>query len=187
MQANTQITVTTDSAEDPITLTEAKAWLRIDHTEDDTKITELIKSAVKTVESYIDQAIITKTYLYVTSFTFWDEYGKEYLYLPYSPTTITSVTIYDANDTANALTTTSSFTRKILLGVHGYSARENQAYHVAFTAGVAANASLTPEDIKICLKEVVAYFYEGDCCNKTLDQILSTVAGYVNMNYIGVV
>lgn len=187
MLANTQITVTTDSAEDPVTLTEVKSWLRIDHTEDDTKLTELILSAVKTVEKYISQAIITKTFLYKTSFSFWDDYGKEYLYLPYNPTTITSVKIYDATDTANTLTTTSQFTRKILLGEHGYSARENQAYEVIFTAGIASDASTTPEDIKIVIKEVVSYFYEGDCCKKDLGQILSTLNGYVNMNYIGII
>jgi|TARA_R100001163_G_scaffold2519_3_gene3917 uncharacterized phiE125 gp8 family phage protein len=178
--SNIEINIVTDSSELPVTLAEAKAWLKIDHTEDDTTLSDLIKSSVATVESYIKNPIITKTILYKTSYPKYDEYGEEYVHLPYTPTAVNSVKIYDEKNIANTLTTSSNFGKKVLLGNHYIEPRNNQAYQVEFTAGIAADAANTPEDIKMVIKELVSYFFEGDCCDKTLRQILGTIAGYVN-------
>lgn len=178
--SNIEINIVTDSAEHPVTLAEVKAWLKIDHTEDDATLTGLVGSSVATIESYIKNPIITKTILYKTSCPKYDEFGEEYVHLPYTPRAVNSVNIYDKDDAANTLTTYSEFGKKIVLGSHLVEPRNNQAYQVEFTAGIAADAANTPEDIKMVIKELVSYHFEGDCCDKTLKQILSTIAGYVN-------
>ena len=178
--ASIEIEVITDSSEEPVTLAEAKAWLKIDHTEDDTTLSGLISASIKTVESYLKNPIITKTILYKASFPKYDDFGEEYLHLPYTPTAINSVKIYDTANTANTLTTSSNFGKKVLLGAYTVSPRNNQAYHVEFTSGIAPDAANTPQDIKMAIKELVSYYFEGDCCNKDQGKILSTISGYVN-------
>lgn len=178
--SNIEIEIVTDSAEEPVTLAEAKAWLKIDHSDDDTTLTGLISSAVNTVEAYIKNPIITKTILYKRNDLKYDEFGDEYIHLPYTPTAISSVKIYDTTNTANTLTASSNYGKKVLLGAHTVTPRDNQPYHVQFTTGIAPNAANTPEDIKMVIKELVAFYFEGDCCNKDLKAILSTIGGYVN-------
>jgi len=50
-------------ATEPITLTEAKAHLRIDHTDDDTYITSLIKAARSSAEAYTQTSFFTQTWI----------------------------------------------------------------------------------------------------------------------------
>lgn len=179
-----QITVVTDSAETPVTLTEVKQWLKVDHSEDDNKLLELIKSAVNTIETYINNPIITKTILYVTDNYIIDSNGDMVLYLPYVPTAVTFVKVYDMDDTETTITAYKRYTRKILFTEYPTNTvRLNAGYQVQFTAGIASNASTTPADIKIVLKEIVAYFYD-DCCDKDLSLILQNLSGYINLSQL---
>lgn len=179
-----QITVVTDSTETPVTLTEVKQWLKIDHSEDDAKLLELVKSAVNTIENYINNPIITKTILYVTDNYLIDDNGDMVLYLPYNPTAVSFVKVYDINDTATTITAYNRYTKKIVFSEYPtVTIRLNAGYQVQFTAGIASNASTTPADIKIVLKEVIAYFYD-DCCDKDLSKILANLSGYINVSQL---
>ena len=55
------VTVVTPPAAEPVTLAEAKAWLRIDGTAEDTIITSLISEAREIAETYTRRAFITRT------------------------------------------------------------------------------------------------------------------------------
>ena len=46
---------------EPVTLAEAKAWLRVDYTDDDTLITSMIKSARQSIEHFTNRALVIKT------------------------------------------------------------------------------------------------------------------------------
>jgi uncharacterized phiE125 gp8 family phage protein len=174
-----RLSVVTESAEYAVTLTEVKAWLKVDHSEDNDKLTELIKSATITIESYINQAIITKIFLYVTDNVAIDSNYDTAIYLPYAPTAVSFVKVYDTNNDANTITTYERYNRKIVFTDLDVTARENEAYQVQFTAGIASGASTTPANIKIVLKEIVAFFYDN-CCDKTLSDILKNLSGYIN-------
>lgn len=49
---------------EPVTLAEAKEWLRIDGTDEDSKITALVSSARETVERFLNRTLITTTWRY---------------------------------------------------------------------------------------------------------------------------
>lgn len=55
------IRVITPPAKEPLTLAEAKAHLRVDHTDEDGLISMLIASARKTAERWLRRALITQT------------------------------------------------------------------------------------------------------------------------------
>jgi uncharacterized phiE125 gp8 family phage protein len=172
-----RLSVVTESAESAVTLTEVKAWLKVDHSEDNDKLTELIKSATVTIESYINQAIITKTFLYVNDNVVIDSNYDVALYLPYAPISVSFVKVYDTSNNANTITAYERYNRKIIFTDLDITPRTNEAYQVQFTAGIASNATTTPADIKIVLKEIVAFFYD-DCCDKPLSDILKNLSNF---------
>jgi uncharacterized phiE125 gp8 family phage protein len=53
---------TSDAATEPITLTELKEHLRVDHTDEDTLITSLITAARNIAEDYCERSFITQTW-----------------------------------------------------------------------------------------------------------------------------
>ncbi|MFO7905804.1 MAG: head-tail connector protein [Pirellulaceae bacterium] len=61
-----QFKITTPPAEEPVTLDEAKAHLRVDHTDEDYLISTLIQSAREWVEGYTERPVVTQTITGVT-------------------------------------------------------------------------------------------------------------------------
>jgi len=79
--------VKTAAATNAVSLSDAKAHLRVDHTDEDDLITDLITAAQAQVEAYTNRVLITSThYLYLTDFP------SGGIVLPLAPvTSITSV------------------------------------------------------------------------------------------------
>lgn len=61
MYPRRHIEVTTAPTVEPVTLTEAKAWLKLDTSDDDSLITDLIKGARQAAEDFTRRAFITQT------------------------------------------------------------------------------------------------------------------------------
>lgn len=80
---------------EPITLDEAKNWLRIDNTDDDTRITSLITAARRRAENYIKKDIVGKN-----REVFWTVLNKD-VNLPFTVNTISSVTFDGVAQTVN--------------------------------------------------------------------------------------
>lgn len=84
------------AATEPITLQQAKNWLRLDHTDDDARITSLITTARQRAEKYLRRDILPKT-----REVFWTVLTED-VNLPYTVDMITSVTVNGQALTENA-------------------------------------------------------------------------------------
>ena len=56
------LTLVTAPASEPVSLTEAKAHLRLDSADDDSLITALIRSARETAEAHMRRALVSQTW-----------------------------------------------------------------------------------------------------------------------------
>jgi hypothetical protein len=86
------IQFTNESLVEPVTLPEARSWLKLDVSDDDTVVTELITAARQQCEGYLNISLISRTV------TAWLQIGLDEIRLPYGPVkTITSVTNYNGD------------------------------------------------------------------------------------------
>lgn len=91
--------VTTPPALEPVTLTEAKAHLRVTHSSEDTLITALVVAARQHVENYLNRAIVTQTLTYK-----FRQFPECRIVLPRPPLQyVVSVTYYDADNASQTV------------------------------------------------------------------------------------
>jgi uncharacterized phiE125 gp8 family phage protein len=157
-------------AETPVSLSEAKAHLRVDFSEDDTLIGSLIAAAVSHLDGYsgvLSRALVTQTWR--ADFMRWPE-SDRILRLPLAPVaSVTSVKYFDASNVEQTLSAsgnyalltdhigpylrfTPSFTAPTL-----YDERDD-AVRVTFVAGF-GNATAVPQAIKAAILFMVADLY----------------------------
>ena len=92
-----ELSITSEPASEPITLTELKAHLRVDGVLDDTELGDKLTEARKSIEQLTNRAFFTQTR--TLSFNRFD-YTTSRIYLPGAPVaSITSLTYYDLNGT----------------------------------------------------------------------------------------
>ena len=98
----TNISVTeAASPTEPVSLIEAKAWLRVDFSDDDTLITGMIKSARQSIEHFTNRALVPKNVSFHAE-TPTDDYTETTykLELPYVKGSVVSVLVLkDTDDT----------------------------------------------------------------------------------------
>ncbi len=188
-QARRSITTVTAPATEPVTLTEAKAWARVDFTDDDAAFSSLITAARMAAEEYLRRTLITATLkltldlscegnnwlgegtydLPVTAL-----YGglPSTVELPKGPVqSITSVVTYDLTDTASTFATSSyraDTAGERLVLTYGSlwpsNLRPVGAAAITYVAGY-GNAAAVPQPIKTGILIHVASMYEqrGQC------------------------
>lgn len=86
---------TVSGSTEPVTLAEAKNWLRIDNTDDDTRITSLITAARRRAEQYMRRDVIAKN-----REVFWTTLQEE-VNIPYTVNAISQVTVDGATQTVD--------------------------------------------------------------------------------------
>ena len=177
------LVIHTEPASEPITLAEAKAYLRVDSSGDDALITSLIVSARKLCEEHMQRAIMSQTLqLFLDSLDDIDEplwegmrtgpylnYYKNYIDLPMPPvTSVTHVKTYDDEDTATTFATTKYYVdnakqpaRIVLRTGETFptALRVANAIEVKYVVGYASSNSV-PEPIKFAIYQVLTYLYE---------------------------
>ena len=134
-------------AAEPVSLTEVKSWLRIkEFSDDDSLLSELIKSTRKHLEKFTGLSFGSKTVKATMTL------DSEWMEIPYGPVTgIVSVYRWDEGaGEFQAYTDFKSFESKIRVQSEGI-------YRITYLAGFAP----LPEDLKTDIKVLVAWQYQN--------------------------
>lgn len=159
------LSLITGPAEEPITLTEAKSYSRVEVSDDDALIASLMIAARQQCETITRRALITQTWELIL-----DEFpGNGRIEIPLPPLqSVTSITYLDSAGASQVLSTdvykvdTASLPGKITLksGQSWPSTYdESAAVMIRFVAGYGAAADV-PDGIKSWLKLRVTTMYE---------------------------
>lgn len=165
------LTVVTPPAVKPVSVSEAKEWVKIESsvTEDDSLISGLIGSATNMAEAYLGRALITRTYDMTLDCFPPSYYGV--IYLPKNPVqSVTSVTYIDNNGASQAwgssnYTLDNSSAEARLYAAYNISypniRNVRNAVTVRYVAGYGDNASDVPDNIKDAIKVMIAEMYNN--------------------------
>lgn len=172
--------LTVPPAEEPVSLAEARAWLRVESGNDeDDLIGQLIVAARIRCEWHCGRAFVTQ------GWTLWlDGLGDGLVALPLPPLAgVDSVTLYDTGDVATVLDASGYRVdapggRVIFAAAHP-GLRAVAGIAIAFTAGY-GDAAAVPADIKSAILQTVAWLYEhrGGDAMPVPDGALALLAPY---------
>ena len=160
--------IATVAAATPVTLTEAKAHLRVDFTTEDTLITTLINMATEYAEKRLGRALITQT---------WDLYMDEFpaidtIVIPFAPLqSISYIKYFDVNNAEQTWASSNYVLDTIKepgcvvqsatgTGYPGTYNRPN-AVNVRFISGYGSASTNVPETIRGAIKLLISNFYEN--------------------------
>ena len=184
--------ITTAPTTEPVTLQEAKEYLRIGDSTDERVLQNFIETARMAAEDHMGRAIMPQTLSYFTDA--YDEladplfegfrtapylnYYKNYLTLPRPPVvSVTSVSTFNDSDTETTMSASKYYVDNVreparivlrLGETFPTALRVANAIKVVYTAGY-TNAFAVPAPIKIGILEHVAHLYEnrGDMMEET--------------------
>lgn len=151
---------------EPLTLAEAKAWLRVEHDDDDAVIGVLITSARSLVEQETRRALITQSWRVVRDA--WPAGGR----IEVSPAPVRQVVaarVYDSAGVAQAVDAT-LFTLAtggapgvlgFLPGSLPWPGRAVAGIEVDIETGYGADGSAVPEPLRQAIRLLVAHGYEN--------------------------
>lgn len=157
----------TDAAEEPLSLTEVKTYLRIEGEYEDELLTSMIKAATNSAENYMSNSILNKKYQAV-----YDNYVAEENLLPKQPvTSITEVRKIASDDSVSVIPSNqyflSSGNEKIIF-IHCPSGKRIE---IDFFAGLASSASGLPHTIKQALLCHIANMYERKVASSNVPEL----------------
>ena len=154
---------------EPITLAEAKAYMKIDYGDDDEMIEGLITAARQLLEEKLNVGMITKSY------TEEHDGGAYSIRLKRSPVTAVETVTLNGTDTTTEIPANMYIRSKNVLK-HRYGqfprGRGFAAVTVTYTGGY-ADAINVPRPLTLALKQLTAYMYEnrGDDVEDIPEQI----------------
>jgi hypothetical protein len=188
MQVQPNLSLQTPPSEFPLTVDEAKLYLRIDIDDDDDLIQTLIGAATRRVESYIDQKIIKQKWdIYYDAFPFsekniwWDgvrdvaknilSSAQGYILLPLGKCiSIESFKTYDNADNefefASSNFNVDNFNSRGRISLKlgqvwpATVLRTINGIKITGFFGLCETAATVPEDIKMALQFIIAQMYE---------------------------
>lgn len=160
------IVVTSPPDTEPITLTEAKEWLRVSSTAEDTLITALIEAARHHVESHLNVALFDQE---ITEYYDVIPMGR-YVELSVPPvSSVTSVQYRDSNgdyqtfDTANYYTDLSSRPGRVILkpsATWPTTGDYANVLKVVYQAGVDDTDNIA-RNVKVAMLLLIGFWYEN--------------------------
>ncbi len=162
-------TLTTDSATEPVSVAEAKSWLRVTHASEDALITSLIKTARRSAERYTARAFIDQSWtMYLDRFPGWNE-----IPLKRSPlSSVTTIKYKDEDDVLQTLSNTQYIVSKgnekpgkvaLVEEADDWpdTLNEIDAVEIEYIAGYGATSADVPDTIKTAILFSVAHFFEN--------------------------
>lgn len=166
--------VTTEPLVEPVTLTEAKLHLKVDHTEDDSLITILIQAARETIEQKTNRSLITQTRTMKMDY-FPRNYGYGYkqdwaaITLPFGPvSSITSVKYYDEDEVQQTLSSTlywvdsnSGVPKVVVKDSWPSTYTMPNAVEIIYVAGYGSASSNVPKALKHAMYLIIGHLYEN--------------------------
>lgn len=162
---NASWNITTDPTVEPISVSEAKSYLRLDGTDHDAELEALITAARQYAEEQTGRAFITRTITLKM-----DNFLYTPLYLPQAPIqSVTSVTYYDTAGTSQTwssseYTVDTSSNPGRLQPAFGYSwpdtYDELNAITIVYLAGYGDAATDVPDIYRLLVKMLVSHFFE---------------------------
>ena len=160
------LVLTSPPAVEPVSLSEAKAHLRVDGTDEDVLITALILSARKHLETWLARSLITQSWRLMLD----DWPHSSTVDLPLSPLqSIEAVETYDADDVATPVAALAYFVDTVsdparLVRISGDAwpapGRAANGVEIRFTAGYGDAASNVPQPLRQALHLLVAHWFE---------------------------
>lgn len=153
-------------AAEPVTLAEAKAFLRVDGTDEDAFITTLITAARLHVEGTTGRALIAQSWRVVLSD--WPE--DRAVKLPVGPViSLSAITVFDEQGDPTELALaqfqpeTDVAPARIFLPstIEGQPViRERAGIEIDYTAGYGTDGSEVPEDLRQAVLSLIGYWFE---------------------------
>jgi hypothetical protein len=179
-------TIVTEPSIEPVTLSDVKAYAKIDGSDDDGLLNDLIMTARQSVEKYLKRALITQTWkltldlpynslaIHLPPGTYQMPvtalYGDmpEDIDLPYKPLqSITSVKFYDTSNTESTYSASNYFAdtangRLIFNDTASLPSnlRQYAACVITFVCGYGADSNTVPSPIKTAIKMFVQKMYD---------------------------
>jgi len=156
--------ISTAAASEPVTAAEAKAFARVDSSDDDTLFGTLIEAARIAAQNWNQMQLVNATWLLNM-----DEW-PDVIEVPYNPlSSVTSIKYYDS---AGSQQTWSSDEYQIdtstrpgrIMPAYGYSyptfRSQFKTIEVKYVAGFGADESYVPENFKLAIKFAIAAWYK---------------------------
>jgi hypothetical protein len=135
-----KINITEKTAVEPVSLAEAKAWMRVDYGSEDAIITSLIKTARTALERYLGISIIEKE-ITINAVGVWLPFA-----IPYQP--VLSVDVIKVNDSEIDTPT-------------DLVIRSNNVQTVNIELEYTAGFTTVPEPLKHAIKEMVHFYFDN--------------------------
>jgi uncharacterized phiE125 gp8 family phage protein len=156
----------TPPALEPLSLAEAKAWLRVEHDDDDALIAALIASARTHIEKKTRRALVAQTWRIVRDA--WPASGRIEAY-PAPLRQVMAARVYDSAGTAQSIDaeafTIDSAAAPGVIAFAPYAlprpGRAVAGIEIDVEAGYGVTASDVPEPLKHAIRQLVAHWYEN--------------------------
>ena len=153
----------TDSATEPVTQAEMELFIKDVETEDLPLLNSLIKAARKQFEEISGMALINQTYTAFSDVLPGSFFGLRYGRID----SVTSITVFAEDGTPTVVDSSNYYVAKESARValkSGYSwptlGQIAEGFQVKFVAGLGADATAVPDDIKTAIKQLVTHYFE---------------------------
>jgi uncharacterized phiE125 gp8 family phage protein len=163
--------VTTAATNLPVSISEAKSWLRVTEQDEDTDVLAVLRAAIDAAESLTSGSVVLAPTTYTMVLPTFPA-GREPLYIPSVPmTSITSVAYYDGSNDAQTLTEDTDYTLLVPTHNQGFltpvisedwpdTADRADAVTIVYVAGYATDAAV-PDRIKQAIRLLIGHFWEN--------------------------